>query len=148
MLLQFLFSFCSTAGFSVLFNIPKHAIIKSSVVGAAGWITFLYCNHQSHSLVLSSFIGTCTVALLSEIFARVFKEAVTVFIIPGIIPIVPGSQMYYTMLALIEKNMDKFASSGRETIFIAGSIAVAILMISSITRMIFQFKTSILQKHS
>lgn len=139
--LQFISSFLATIGFAILFNIPKKAIVKASFVGAAGWIAFVYSNEHFHSLIAASFIGACIVAIISEIFARIFKETVTVFIIPGIIPLVPGAGMYYTMLAVIQKDFNKFASIGSETMFIAGGIAASILIVSSITRMIFKVKT-------
>ncbi len=136
MLLQFIFAFLATVGFCILFNIPKEAIIKSSCIGAAGWIAFMYSNTKLESIVFASFIGACVVATISEIFARKFKEAVTVFVIPGILPLVPGAGMYNTMLAIIEKNFSKSAIIGTETMFMAGSIATAILIVSSITRII------------
>ncbi|QXM05947.1 threonine/serine exporter family protein [Crassaminicella indica] len=146
MFLQFIFSFLSTLGFAILFNIPKKAIIKASIVGGTGWIAYVYSNEKFHSLIVASFIGACIVAIISEIFARKFKETVTVFIIPGIIPLVPGAGMYYTMLAVIKKDFDKFATIGSETMFVAGGIATAILIVSSITRMIFQSKENKKQK--
>jgi uncharacterized membrane protein YjjB (DUF3815 family) len=124
-------------GFSLLFNIPKTAILKSALVGAIGWLIFTKVNEFSQTAILSAFLGAGVVSILSEIFARKFKEAVTVFVIPGILPLVPGSGMYNTMLALIQKNFSKAALVGSETFFIAGSIAVAILLVSSFTRLIF-----------
>lgn len=146
MFLQFIFAFISTIGFAVLFNIPKKAIIKASFGGGIGWIAFVYSNNHFHSLIVASFIGACIVAIISEIFARKFKETVTVFVIPGIIPLVPGAGMYYTMLSVVEKDFNKFASIGSETIFVAGSIAVALLIISSITRMIIQIKIKFIKR--
>ncbi|MCT4605409.1 MAG: threonine/serine exporter family protein [Marinisporobacter sp.] len=140
MFLQFLFSFLSTLGFAILFNVPKNSLLKASIAGGIGWIAYVYCNEKFHSLIVASFVGACIVAIISEIFARKFKETVTVFVIPGIIPLVPGAGMYYTMLAVIEKDFSKFASIGSETMFVAGGIAAAILIVSSLTRMIFQVK--------
>ncbi|HHY90584.1 MAG TPA: threonine/serine exporter [Clostridiales bacterium] len=136
MLLQFFAAFLATAGFCILFNIPKNAIIKSGLAGTAGWIAFTYTNMQFQSMIFASFVGASVVAIISEIFARKFKEAVTVFVIPGILPLVPGAGMYQTMLAIIEKDFAQSALVGTETMFIAGSIAIAILIVSSITRMI------------
>lgn len=143
MLLQFVFSFFATIGYAVLFNIPKKDIVKASFAGACGWVVYVYFNNGFHSLVFSSFMGACVVALISEIFARVFKETVTIFVIPGILPLVPGAGMYNTMLAIIRQDFYKSALVGSETIFVAGSIAIGILIVSSVTRMIFQIKGKI-----
>ncbi|TCO79035.1 threonine/serine exporter family protein [Marinisporobacter balticus] len=141
MLLQFVFAFLSTIGFAVLFNIPKKAILKASFAGGIGWIAYAFSNNYFHSPIVDSFIGACIVAIISEIFARKFKETVTVFVIPGIIPLVPGAGMYYTMMAVVERDFNKFALVGSETMFTAGGIAVALLIVSSMTRMIVQLKT-------
>ena len=87
-------------------------------------------------MVIACFIGACVVALLSEIFCRIFKEASTVFIIPGILPLVPGAGMYNTMLSLLNQDFAATAEIGTQTILMAGSIAVAILIISSFIRAI------------
>lgn len=146
MFLQFVVAFISTIGFAVLFNIPKKAILKASFAGGIGWIAYAYSNNYFKSPIIASFIGACIVAIISEIFARKFKETVTVFVIPGIIPLVPGAGMYYTMLSVVEKDFYKFASTGSETIFVAGSIAVALLIISSITRIIIQVKIKFMKR--
>ncbi len=138
MIQQLIFAALSIIGFSVLFNIPQNAIYKTAFSGALGWITYVYfSNHLGQSTMMASFVGAAIVALLSEIFARRFKEAVTVFVIPGILPLVPGSGMYYTMLAIIEKDFNRAALVGSETLFIAGSIAAAIFIVSSVTRLFF-----------
>ncbi|WP_053957032.1 threonine/serine exporter family protein [Inediibacterium massiliense] len=140
--LQFIFSFLATIGFAILFNIPQKSIIKASFVGGCGWIAFVYWRENFGSLIAASFVGASVVAIISEIFARKFKETVTVFVIPGIIPLVPGAGMYYAMLAAMEKDFSKFSVVGSETMFMAGGIAAAILLVSSITRMFFEFKKS------
>ncbi|WZL71523.1 threonine/serine exporter family protein [Clostridiaceae bacterium 35-E11] len=143
---QFVFSFLATIGFAVLFNIPKNTIIKASFGGAIGWSAFIYSKMLLHSPVFATFIGALVVAGISEIFARKFKEAVTVFVIPGILPLVPGVGTYYTMIAMIENDLYKSARIGTETIFIAGSIAAAILIVSSFMRMLVQLKKTVIKK--
>lgn len=138
MIQQLIFAALSIIGFSVLFNIPKRAICKTALSGALGWITYVYSSNQlGQSTMMSSFVAAAVVALFSEIFARRFKEAVTVFVIPGILPLVPGSGMYYAMLAIIEKDFNRAALISSETMFIAGSIAAAIFIVSSIARLFF-----------
>ncbi|MFZ5966023.1 MAG: threonine/serine exporter family protein [Bacillota bacterium] len=136
MIEQFFIAFFSVAGFAILFNIPKKEILRASFAGAFGWLVYHYVSSISNTYVLSSFLGACAVSIISEMFARKYKQAVTVFVIPGILPLVPGAGMYYTMLAIIQKSFDKAALLGTETIFIAGSISVAILLVSSSARLL------------
>ena len=101
--LQFLFAFASTVGFSIIFNIPRRHIFTAAFGGGCGWLTYRYLLSTGETMVIACFIGACVVALLSEIFCRIFKEASTVFVIPGILPLVPGAGMYNTMLSLLNQ---------------------------------------------
>jgi len=132
---QFIYAFLSTVGFSILFSIPRDSILKSGVCGALGWLVYVEINNSFSSPVAGAFLGAITVSMIGEFFARYFRKPATVFIIPGIIPLVPGAGMYYTMLAIIEKDFFKSAQIGSETIFVAGSIASGIIISSSLSKL-------------
>lgn len=135
MIWAFLFAFCSTVGFCILFHVPKKHIVSASFVGACGWVAYTYFITSGGSSVLACFGASCIVALLSDVFSRCFKEAATIFIIPGILPLVPGANMYYTMLAILRGNVEETASVGTETMLMAGAIAVALLVVASIIKL-------------
>lgn len=136
MIWAFLFAFCSTVGFSILFHVPKKHIASAGFVGALGWLTYTYSITSGSGSVLACFAGSCVVAIISDVFSRAFKDAATIFVIPGILPLVPGAGMYYTMLAILEGNVEKMASTGTETILMAGAIAVALLVVASVTKLL------------
>ena len=136
MIWAFLFAFCSTVGFSILFHVPKKHIASAGFVGALGWLTYTYFIISGSGSVLACFAGSCVVAIISDVFSRAFKDAATIFVIPGILPLVPGAGMYYTMLAILEGNLEKMASLGTETILMAGAIAVALLVVASVTKLL------------
>ena len=136
MLWAFIFAFSSTVGFSILFHVPKKHIAAAGFVGACGWLAYTYFITSGTGSFLACFAGACIVALISDLFSRIFKDAATIFIIPGILPLVPGAGMYYTMLAILEGDIDKTASVGTETLLMAGSIAVALLVVDSVIKLI------------
>lgn len=133
---NFIFSFLSTLGFSVIFNIPKESLLKSALIGAIGWIVYI----KFSTPIVGVFFGALIVGVLGEIFARLFKKPATIFIIPGIIPLVPGTGMYYTMYAIIEKNFLEAANIGTETFFIALSISCGIIIPSSLNKLFIGIK--------
>ncbi|WP_026893950.1 threonine/serine exporter family protein [Clostridiisalibacter paucivorans] len=133
---HFILAFFSSAGFSVIFNAPRNCIIKSGLSGAFGWLVYKIINSLFFSSVAGSFLGAITVGFLGEVFARFFKKPATVFIIPGIVPLVPGAGMYYTMLAIIEKRFIDAANKGSEVLFIAAAIASGIIISSSISQIL------------
>ncbi|EOD00647.1 threonine/serine exporter family protein [Caldisalinibacter kiritimatiensis] len=143
---QLIYAFLSAIGFSIIFHIPKDSVIKSGLAGALGWVVFLITKTNLSSPVAGAFWGAITVGILGELFARFFKKPATVFIIPGIVPLVPGAGMYYTMSAITESRFIDAANIGSETLFVAASIASGILVSSSISRMIkrnFKIKKNI-----
>ncbi len=72
--------------------------------------------------------------------ARYYKKPATVYIIPGIVPLVPGAGMYYTMLALVSKDFYTAINKGTETFFIAAAISLGIIISTSLSRSIKRMK--------
>lgn len=135
---QFILSFISTVGFSILFSAPKETLSYAGFTGASGWSVYYLSSKLFKSSIAGSFFAALTVGLLGEFFARLNKKPATLYITPGILPLVPGAGMYYTMLALVEKDFLLAADKGAETFFIAAAIAIGIIISSifsiSITR--------------
>jgi uncharacterized membrane protein YjjB (DUF3815 family) len=83
------------------------------------------------------FFAALIVALISHSFARLFKTPVTLFLIAGILPLVPGVGMYRIVYNLITNNNNMAAYYFSETMQIAGMIALAIFIMDTIFK-IFQ----------
>lgn len=139
---NFIFAFASTVGFSLLFNVPRRHLPVTGIVGALGWCTYKMLIQTGESALFSCFIGACAIAFLSDICSRVLKETTTVFIIPGILPLVPGSGMYNTMQLFISGSLTEAAQVGTQTLLMAGSIAVALLIVTSVIRVAVLVKRS------
>ena len=82
------------------------------------------------------FLGALCVGLLSESAAAIFKKPATVYIVPGIIPLVPGGGMYETMFAVVLGRKDAAAFIGFNTLIAAASIAVGVALASSLARLV------------
>lgn len=130
LILKFILSFISTVGFSILFSSPSETLFYTGFVGASGWTVYYISSNIFNSNIAGSFFGALTVGLLGEVFARLNKRPATLYITPGIIPLVPGAGTYYTMLSLVEKDFIMAANKGLETFSIATAIAIAIIISS------------------
>lgn len=137
---QLLYAFLSTVGFAVIFNSPKDTVVKSGFNGATGWLIYMIVDGLTESPVAASFLAALTVGIVGEIFAKIFKKPSTTFTIPGIIPLVPGRGMYYTMLYLTEDDFLSAANSGSETILLSIAIASGIIVSSSFNRAIIKYR--------
>lgn len=133
---QFIFATLATFGFTLIFRVPKSAIIVSSLIGGFGWLTYQFAASYDFGSIVSCFLGACIVALFSDISSKISKEASTVFIIPGIMCLVPGAGMYQMMLAFIHNDMTGFADVAVQTLMSAGAIAVGLLVMGSLLKII------------
>lgn len=129
---NFFYAYISTMGFAIIFNAPKCTLIKSGFAGGLGWIIYAFTKDLSNSVIFSTFIASVTIALISKYFAIIDKNPITIYIVPGIIPLVPGFGMYYTMLSIVEKRFDKVVDYGSETLLISIAIASALVIVLSI----------------
>ena len=136
LILQFIFAFLGTLGFTYIFNVPKKQMPVASAIGGIGWVVYQVAVSSDLGIAASCFLGACAVGLTSDIASRVFKEAATIFVIPGVLPLVPGAGTYYTMLAVVEGDLAEAAAKGVLTLSMAGAIALGILVIGSIIQMI------------
>ncbi len=125
-----------TIGFCILFQVPRRCIAFSAMLGALGWAVYSLCLSCDLSVFVAAFAAASTVAIFGEMFSRIKKEAATVFVIPGILPLVPGMGIYYFMFYFITGDESQMAYWGEQTLMIAGSIAVGLLVVSSIVRII------------
>lgn len=137
---QLVLSFISTIGFSILFSSPKKTLVYNGLTGAIGWTIYFIAANIFNSNVTATFLGALTVGLLGELLARVCKKPATIFITSGIIPLVPGAGMYYTMFAIIENDFTMAANKGAETFFLATAIAVGVIISSAFSRSIKRVK--------
>lgn len=136
LLLQFVYALFATCGFAIIFNVPRRTIPVCMIIGGMAWSCYQICMYYDASSVIGCFVASCLVGFLSDICARVFKEAATVFIIPGMISLVPGYNIFYTMEALLGNDLGDAAKVGSQTLLMAGAIAAGLLIIGAVINVI------------
>ena len=121
-------SFLATLAYAVLFNVPKQYYIACGITGMAGWLLYLaMC--QVTTVALASFVGTLAVVLISRIFTVRKKCPITIFLVSGIIPLVPGAGIYYTAYYLVTGQMSLAAVKGLEAVKIAFAIVLGMIFV-------------------
>lgn len=71
-------------------------------------------------------------AVMAHTFVRIYKAPVTLFLIAGVLPTVPGAGMYQTVHYILEENEKMAAHYLIQTLEIAGVIALAIFVVDTI----------------
>ena len=112
----------STVGYCLLMNAPRNKIIPASVNGMLSWGLYLLLKDHVASVFYLLVIVASFTAVYSEIAAKIAKTPATVFLLPGLIPLVPGGFVYYAMLALVQNQFDVM----RQNALLAGQWAVGI----------------------
>ena len=132
--MHFLYSTLATIGFSIYFNVPKSALIPSGLTGGIGWSLYYILINSTNNDILSNFLAAIVVAWMSEFLARKLKHPAILFVIPGIIPLVPGLGMYNTMLYLVQSNYELAIAKGANVLFVGGAISLGVLVVTSLSR--------------
>ena len=130
--IQFIAAFIATAAFSITIEIPKKYIVIAGLVGGTGWVIYLASSYVGISEVVSYFISALIVTIISKILSKVLKAVSTIFLIPGILPIVPGAAMYKMVYAIINNNSRETGYYLLQAILITGGIALAFFIAESI----------------
>lgn len=142
-IISLIFAYIACMGFGFLFNVRGKLLIIAPIGAVISWGVYLLFDGVVTSPIICSLIATMACALFCEIIARVMKTPVTVFMIISILPLVPGSGIYYTMVACIGADYNEFLIKGIQTIGIAGAIAVGMIVVSSL----FKIATAIGRKN-
>jgi len=100
--------------------------------GGLGWVIYIFSNNLSGSIIVSTFVASLVIAMIGEFFAIIDKNPITVYIIPGIIPLVPGFALYNTMRSIVEQKFDLAANHGTEALLISIAISGALVIVLSL----------------
>ena len=120
--------------FGIQNEIPRRYLFQAGLVGAAGGLGYLLAILGGADEVMASFVSALVAAFTSHIFARIYKTPVTLFLVAGILPTVPGAGMYRTVHYILEENEAMAAQYLMQTLEIAGMIALAIFVVDTVFR--------------
>lgn len=135
LLLCSLASVFACLGFNVLFNIQGYGGIFCALGSGLTWAAYGITLDISGDIILANFLATLVAALYAEIMARVRKYPAISYLVVSVIPLLPGAGVYYTTNSFLVGDMAGFTSHGTETLGIAGAMAVAILIVSTVARL-------------
>lgn len=137
-LIQFIVAACATIGFAILFNAPKKELPYCGLTGGIGWLVYFALIHHANANIITANLFACFVL---TIFARSFaagrSNPVTVYLMAGIFPLVPGAGIYYSAYNLISGDRAAFAAKATETLEIALAIVFGIIFGTAIPQIIF-----------
>ena len=121
-------------GFALIFGVAKKHFIYSLLASVISCLAFEVAYVLGCGLFASSFISAGLAAAYSDIISHKIKTPATVMIIIAIIPLVPGSKLYYTMLGIVQDNVEMVSLYGEAALLIAAGIATGIVVVTAISK--------------
>lgn len=109
LLLMLLASAVGSVGFAMIYRVAGKYLAIAAVGGTLTYFVYYTVSFFDAEVFVPSVLSLSFAALFSEIFAKIKRAPISIFILPCSIPIVPGSAMYYTMANFIERDFSSAA---------------------------------------
>lgn len=129
-------AFLGTLGFAIIFKLKGKYLVYISVCGFFNYAIYIIALFFNWSEFWASAVATVFVAVAAEILARILKTPTVIFTLPGVVPIVPGSTLYYSVRYLLLRDYENFAVSFKSTCYIALGIVCGTVVVSVIIRFV------------
>lgn len=134
-IVQLIAALLGSAGFAMLFHLRGKLVLPAGIGGMLCWGTYLLAEHYLGGLLIPSVIGSAFAALYAEFLARRMKAPATLFFVPTVISMIPGSTLYYTMSSAVGKDWEQAHIYGSNTIQYALGIAIGICLVWAVLTM-------------
>jgi uncharacterized membrane protein YjjB (DUF3815 family) len=137
-ILQIIAGFVGSLGFGILFNIRGKRLIFAAVGGLISWGLFVVFNKAFSNEAICYFLVAAIVSLYAEISARFLKTPTTTFITTSLIPLIPGSSLYYTMNSAFIGGFETFVQKAIVTLQLAAALALGVILSAAFAKIFFK----------
>lgn len=136
MIQEILAAMVGTIAFSLLFGVPRKYYAYCGLIGGAGWGVYsaaglLWAPAQS------ALAATIVVILLSRLAAVKERCPVTIFLISGIFPLVPGAGVYWTVYYMVTDQLYLAVQTGYTAVKVAVAIVLGIVFVFELPQGLF-----------
>ncbi|MEX3745103.1 MULTISPECIES: threonine/serine exporter family protein [Lysinibacillus] len=137
-IIQLIVSFFATAGIAIIFNVPRKVLLYCVFVGVIGWMIYFVLTEHGMDIVNASFYSSFVIAIVAHLYARRFKMPMIIFIVGGIIPLVPGGMAYNAMRNVVEDDYLQGLQYGLKAFLITGAIVMGLVFAEVFMQLIFR----------
>lgn len=137
MITQILGASVGTIAFSLLYGVPKRYYPWCGIVGGVGWFVYLIAKSMMGTS-LGAFCSAISIVLLSRVFAVRKHCPVTIFLIAGIFPLVPGAGICMTSYYIVVNDFQEAWQTGFMAIKVAVAIVLGIVLVFGLPQTWFQ----------
>ncbi len=126
--MQLITGFTGSIGFAMLFNLHGKKILWTALGGLIAWFAYLLFGIAYPVYRVQFLVAGFVLGCYCEIMAILTKMPRTAYIAVGIIPLIPGAALYYTMYYAFRKDIEVSFSHASEAIITSLGIAVGLLI--------------------
>ena len=135
-ILSAVFSAIPAVGFGMVFNVPKDTLKFCALGGAIAYISRMLLLDFGFALELATFFSSTIVGIVTLYWSRKYIVPRPVYTIASIIPLLPGTYAFETIINLISMNVHGvsidliilFIDNGLTTIIVLGAIGFGLAL--------------------
>lgn len=102
--IQIVMSAIGSVGFAMIYRVAGKYLPLAALGGVLTFAVYYTVEFFGLGVFAAAMLSSAFSALFSEVFAKICRAPVSIFLLPCSIPIVPGSALYYTMANFIAKD--------------------------------------------
>lgn len=139
-IIQIVTGFTGSLGFGILFNVRGKRLIAAAIGGIISWAVYLLLGLFVPDEAFRYFIVSAVISAYCEIMARILKTPTTTLIMTSLVPLIPGSGLYYTMTTAFSGSYDGFLKCGLKTLSLAVALALGVIVVTVLTNALPKYK--------
>ncbi len=119
--------------YSIINDCPKKELKFAGFTGLVSWFFYLIGLNFTDSVLFGNFIATLIVTIFCRVLTIYRKQPLTLYLVPAIIPLVPGKIIFDSLYSLVDGNISLAIEYTIFTLSIACCITLGISMSNIIT---------------
>ncbi len=127
-IIQIIAMYLTSLTYSIINDCPRKELKYAAFTGFVSWSFYLIGLTFSESALFGNFFGTFIVTVFCKALTIYRKQPLTLYLVPAIIPLVPGKIMFDTLYALVDGNIALAIEYAIFTLSIACCITLGISM--------------------
>ena len=136
---HFVVAVIATISFGITFQMPRRHYLACGLTGAVGWMVYIFgVELFALSPAIATLVATLPLTGCARFFAIRHKAPVTIFLLPGIFPLVPGAGIYRAAYYTVTDQLYLAIQTGFDAVKMAVAIVLGIVFVFEIPQTVFQ----------
>lgn len=135
-LLNCLYAAVPALGFAMAFNVPSRQLVFCAIGGSLGYFVKFFLMHHGLQIIWSTFVASACVSFYGIGWAQKYRAHPKIITVAAVIPMIPGTFAYNTMISIVaiasghfaDETLSTAAGNGLKTLFILGGIAFGLAL--------------------